>query len=191
MVPAPSSAPAMLSASFERVGAYEWNRLQEALGELFADAIHNNRQGFAIWYSTPNDRAQREMLRAAVDMGFPITDTVNPPRERVILWLLGEIEKVADRRDDAIHAPLVFVNTSDGIDLSPMYWLGNPRARKLRDKDLLTEFKWYRSSAAALGPGGPGLARRGERQVTRGACGAMLVSIHKDRSRWVRHETSP
>jgi hypothetical protein len=32
----------------------------------------------------------------------------------------------------------------------PLYFLGNPRATKLQDKDLLKEFAWYRSQANAL-----------------------------------------
>jgi hypothetical protein len=49
--------------------AYEWNRLQEALGELFSEIIHSGseRVGYAIWHSTDNDRALRNMMQSALE----------------------------------------------------------------------------------------------------------------------------
>ena len=48
---------------------YEWNRLQEALGELFSDIVQpdTKRIGYAIWHSTDNDRTLRNMLRETTE----------------------------------------------------------------------------------------------------------------------------
>jgi hypothetical protein len=47
--------------------AHAWNYLQEALGQLFCAVTEVDMDtGQAVWHSTANDRAQREMLRAAV-----------------------------------------------------------------------------------------------------------------------------
>jgi len=46
--------------------AHAWNYLQEMLCELFCSVTGlENNTGQAIWHSTTNDRAQREMLRAS------------------------------------------------------------------------------------------------------------------------------
>jgi hypothetical protein len=48
--------------------AHAWNTLQESLGELFVAITQlDQKVGFGIWYSTHSDRAQREMLRAAIE----------------------------------------------------------------------------------------------------------------------------
>src|ERR1700730_16658421 len=46
---------------------YIWTRLHDHLAELFwrVTGILNGNIPLAIWHSTPNDRAQRDMLRAA------------------------------------------------------------------------------------------------------------------------------
>jgi hypothetical protein len=129
---------------------YEWNRFQEALAELFSDMLGvRQNMPFAIWYSTTNERAQREMLRAAVEQKYPPVPSSDPHRE-TLLWLTNQAAKLADQRNDAIHAPIVFVQASDQIELLPMYLFGNPRATKLKNKDLLKEFRWYREHASTL-----------------------------------------
>jgi hypothetical protein len=42
------------------------------------------------------------------------------------------------------------VTHPDGIELLPLYFMGNPRARGLVGKDLLKEVKWYRAHAETL-----------------------------------------
>jgi hypothetical protein len=67
--------------------AHSWNTLQEALGELFWTVTEMDKAtAFAVWYSTPNDRAQRGMLSAAIDakMPDPFNTAEKPPKKRVI-----------------------------------------------------------------------------------------------------------
>ncbi len=134
--------------------AYEWNRLQEALGELFADIVHpkDNRIGRAIWHSTDNDRTLRNMMQSALDAA-KIDNKIKPRAYDDVSWILKEINKLAGRRNAAIHAPLAMYSYSSadrGFQIEPMHHLGHPRALELRGKSLLDEFKWYRDHLEKL-----------------------------------------
>ena len=129
---------------------YEWNRMQAALGELFADVLSKDsiKVPLAVWHSVTQERTQREMLRAAVAAANQL-GSLKPRACEDIIWILKELNALAGRRNDAIHAPLVFINEVgetgvDSIQILPMYFFGNPRAAQLRDKHLLKEFQWYR-----------------------------------------------
>jgi hypothetical protein len=127
--------------------AFEWNRLQEALCELFADLLPDRDTAFSIWHSTWNDRAQREMLAAALRTSKEVTNLRAGSTEGIRL-LIEKINALAGRRNNAIHAPLIFVNHAlDGgfsVHIEPSDSSGNPRAMELMGKPLLREFKWYR-----------------------------------------------
>jgi len=133
--------------------AFEWNRLQEGLCELFADVLGMREVAFAIWHSTPNDRTQRDMLRAAL-MAY---ETAEPPELRLrddAIWVLDHLNSLAGRRNNAIHAPLVFTNhATDGgfeVHMEVQDDTGNPRALGLSGKPLLEEFEWYRDHLSRL-----------------------------------------
>jgi hypothetical protein len=128
---------------------FEWNRLHEALAALFGDVVSptkNKSIPYAIWHSTSNDRTQREMLRAAA----AAATTANPQAKSDIAWLLSELNKLAGRRNVAVHSPLIFANEMTETEIIPWWFFGNPRAAELRDKPLLDEFKWYRDHLARL-----------------------------------------
>lgn len=140
---------------------YEWNRLHESLGEIFANVIAGPyldsgdmvRPPLAAWHTLTNERTQREMLRAAIKSRY----LLNEPKPKIhgeISWVLDKLEALASKRNDAIHAPLAFTNVSDleaeGVEILPFYFLGNPRAIGLKDKSLLEEFKWYRNHLEKL-----------------------------------------
>jgi hypothetical protein len=85
----------------------EWNRLHEALAELFADVIASSDRAipFAVWYSTPSDRTQREMLQEAVRAAYR-NQQPQPPIVKEIRWILNEVNKsLASKRNSAMHAP--------------------------------------------------------------------------------------
>ena len=128
---------------------YEWNRLQEALGELFAAIVtpKHHTLGVSIWHSSRSDRAQRDMLSAA---RVSLAKKLEAKAADDIKWLLDRVIELADKRNDAIHAPLVFVFESDALRLVPLSFLGNPRAAKLDNKNLLEEYNWYRDQASTL-----------------------------------------
>lgn len=145
-----------LNSSFEpyanAVGkvAHSWNALQEELAYLFSCVTEmDDSMSRAIWYSTQNDRAQREMLRAALSVRAEFWE--HPQQvAKDIVWLIDRANALADQRNDAIHAPCSIMLGDDGFEVTPAYFYGNPRAQKLRDKDLLEEFAWCEASAEAL-----------------------------------------
>jgi hypothetical protein len=129
----------------------EWNRLHEALAELFADVVASADRAipFAIWYSAPSDRTQREMLKEVVVAAYR-SQQPQPPIVKEINWILNQVKSLAGKRNSAIHAPLVFVNQTTDIEIMPAFFFGNPRARELMGKTLLGEFKWYRDHLEKL-----------------------------------------
>jgi hypothetical protein len=124
---------------------YAWNQLHESLGQLFWTVLGETpgATALAVWYSTNNDRAQREMLRAAAVASLSIWSSCPPKALEDILWLLGKIQTLADQRNDTIHSPFTFNVDADGAKLISSYVWGHPRALKLKGKDLMAEFKWY------------------------------------------------
>jgi hypothetical protein len=82
-----------------------WNSLHRTLGELFAVIIGGDRQLLlTAWRSIENDRAQREMLRATIKAASPERWKRTPKAPDDLLWVLKRAGKLADVRNDAIHA---------------------------------------------------------------------------------------
>ena len=140
----------------EQIGwiAYEWNRLQEALGDLFCDIVRpgSDRVGNAIWHSTDNERALRRMLEEALEAAKTENQVEQRPYDDVS-WILSKIDKLAGRRNAAIHAPFALVSKSasdPGFEVMPLHMSGHPRAKELKDKEVLGEFKWYRDHLEKL-----------------------------------------
>jgi hypothetical protein len=133
---------------------FEWNRLHENLCALFGDFGQHRGTAFAVWHSTSNERAQREMLRGAV-AADDSSEQVRSTFRANVSWLLDQMDRIAGRRNDAIHAPLIFVNHSATggfeVHIEPDDDSGNPRALELLGKPLLPEFSWYRDHLSRLG----------------------------------------
>jgi hypothetical protein len=130
--------------------AYEWNRLQETLAELFADAMGNHSPAFKVWHSVRSDLTQREMLKAAAEdkMAFGAESLKRVWGE--ILWVTNEATALSHKLNDALHAPFFFVTHPDKIEVLPLHIFGNQKAKKLLSKDILKEFEWYKNSLAVL-----------------------------------------
>ncbi|WKA26365.1 hypothetical protein [Bradyrhizobium roseum] len=137
--------------------AYSWNKLHERLSDIFwaLTGIQNGYIPAAIWNAVKNDRTQREMLKGLASA--TLTDRKDLLEE--ILWVLKQADKFEDKRNDALHSPLIFMIEKDGPRLSSSHHMGNPRALKLKDKDLLNEFKWYGETANVLASYLPTLTR--------------------------------
>jgi hypothetical protein len=119
-----------------------------------------------IWYSATTDRARREMLRSVVrspipDGGSAATLKAMKQHAADLAWILSETEKLEDTRNNIVRAPLWYMDPR-----SRLYWYkgespaapvvrpydaeGNPRAKRLSQKDLLVEYRWFRDSCMAL-----------------------------------------
>jgi hypothetical protein len=133
--------------------AYEWNRLHEALGELFADAMGaDTYTALSAWHAVRSDLTQRQMLKAAASHRVSRATPENARLWGAVVDLVDEVNKLSDKRNNAIHAPLVFATdiVGDVMSVQPLDFLGNERARKLANRELLTEFQWYRRSGSVL-----------------------------------------
>jgi hypothetical protein len=149
------AATAAFDPYYSAVGkvVHAWNHLQEELAQVFCVVTGlNNSVGLAIWHTVQSDRGQREMLRSAVHAACADEEWAEkfPDAKESIDWLLNEANKVADRRNDAIHAPCSVTIGTEDFEIIPFSFLGNPRAKKLHTKDILAEFAWYAQSASVL-----------------------------------------
>jgi hypothetical protein len=141
--------------------AIQWNLLHEAMGFLFLALMkgeHSNQYA-EVWSAVASDRAKRDMLLAAAD-GMWIHPDAKEERQRhefvrgLVKKLVGAASGLEDARNNAVHAPLaVAVNAlrADFGTVFPDISLSNARAKRLQNKDLLTEFRWCRDYAYALG----------------------------------------
>jgi hypothetical protein len=132
--------------------AHAWNHLQEELANLFSDLTHTDHLGLALWHSLKSDRSQRDLLEAALKYFAQDEDwTARYPRANDdITWLLNETNKLADKRNDAIHAPITMGIRTGELEIVPFSFYGNPRAKKLLGKQILREFEWYERCADTL-----------------------------------------
>lgn len=132
---------------------FAWNRLHECLCHLFAVIVKSDAKGLAeaVWHSTDSDAGQRNMLRAAVGKADHLSDE----QRESILWILNEIDQwLRNSRNEALHAPLEFIRgiKDDNLTLwlEASVWSASARAKALRRKDLITEFKHCSETAVSL-----------------------------------------
>jgi hypothetical protein len=125
----------------------EWNWLHEKLGDLFCTIIADThpKVSRAIWYSVPNDRNQRGMLKAAASIAF----SHDTPIFQEIDWLLEQTRLTGTQRDDAAHSPYSVV-IGEPMEVIAYHFHGHPRAKNLKSKELLSEFKRYREKTVIL-----------------------------------------
>jgi hypothetical protein len=141
--------------------ALAWNDLHEQMGMIFLILIKADiHSGGPIWNSHNFDRPKRMLLRAAVE-NVPLTPKLArlPKLMEEVLWIINRADSLEDTRNDAIHAPLVVLRKPHVLALYsgnrdsmviPDAFLRNTRAAKLREKNLLAEFRWCRNCALIL-----------------------------------------
>jgi hypothetical protein len=107
---------------------WAWNSLQTQLAGAFAFVLNPNRigPGFSIWTALPSDRAQRDVLAAAVKETFPMRSKL---RGR-LLWAIGAADKLATFRNDVIHSWMAY-DVGPGGMLPSNIGLPNARLRRL------------------------------------------------------------
>jgi len=130
--------------------AYSWNYLHEQLAQLFVSVVaaDNVDVAFAVWYSTPNDRGQRQMLKSAVAASKAPWKTAATVDE--FKWLDGRLNSLAEARNDAVHAPCSLYVDAERSVMGPAFIWGHPRAKNLIGKSLLAEFAWCEAYTEAL-----------------------------------------
>ena len=119
-----------------------WNDLHERLALLFVMSIGGGwvNRPLALWHSVRGDHGKRKMLKVAIN---ELPDTEKGDREKLveeIIWVLENIDKLKDFRDDAAHTPLYYYPPLPPSDnalarliasgVFPDDAVGNPRAIK-------------------------------------------------------------
>jgi len=142
--------------------AAAWNQLHHNLSSLFTLILRSQNNDFsqAIWHATESDFTQRKMLRAIVETDkrlLPLRRhrVLSAAQAEEVLWVLDQIDKkLRHQRNNALHAPLIIVTgVFDGAVRS---WVEahfnslNPRAKPLRGKDLIQEFRDYTEHTGVL-----------------------------------------
>jgi hypothetical protein len=133
--------------------ARAWNGLHDNLAKVFAHVMSpsNINIPIAVWNSLVSDLAQREMLRAATNSWA----VFNKPKAAVveeILWLINKCGDLSHDRNTALHSPINVMQDTRTLEFSiePNYLNNNPKALKLKGKDVFTEISRYRAQAECL-----------------------------------------
>jgi hypothetical protein len=139
-----------ITAAGEVVNA--WNKLQKQLSLVFVATTGMPKDmATAIWHSVRSDAVQRDMLNAAIvetnpDIWKGRLSSAKDDLER----LLKVANKLSKARNDAIHAPVALAIDNGKLIPFPNYFHGNPRAKNLKGKDIVTEFRRLRDNANTL-----------------------------------------
>ena len=82
------------------------------LGALFSTVAVGafSDDGFAIWYSSNFDELRREMLKAAMSRPPDGIDLRRADLIEKIEWMLLECDKLEERRNNIMHATMMFVD---------------------------------------------------------------------------------
>jgi hypothetical protein len=134
----------------------DWNYLQEKLSDLFVTLVVPKDEGLAraIWYAVGNDHYQREMLRGAATHVFGSTSTDQQAKDNAAIladinWIIEKSKALGSQRATTVHAPLAPL-LDEPFGFIAHHLSGNPFAKKLQGKDLLSEFKLYHARALLL-----------------------------------------
>lgn len=133
--------------------ALAWNGLHSSLAVLFCSVMGGGSidQYLAVWSSITNDRMQRDMLLAAAKNPACCAAQDFPKLVETIEHILGQANDLEDRRNNALHAPLVGLrNYKPKPLIIPIIGHRNKRALRLWDKDLLKEFRYCRDYCVIL-----------------------------------------
>src|SRR5579864_1121854 len=136
-----------------------WNSLYSILA-LFFIVLHGEKVPpdvpLAVWNTSKSDRAQRDMLMAAAKSFLRIKNVAEnfPTGFEDVKWLVAQIEKLEDVRNNIVHSPLAIQGRKNLILVVPDTSTGHPRALRLEEtmskRELLAEFKWCRDTALEL-----------------------------------------
>lgn len=137
-----------------------WNDFHEHLASLFWTLIGIGSEDIplGLWNSVEFDRPKRKLLRVLLEATTPLKRHQFPKMFDDITWILNKAEVLEDMRNNAVHAPLTEVGNPllTGIlygkerVVLPNRILGNNRAKKLAQKDILQEFRLCRKTASML-----------------------------------------
>jgi len=123
--------------------ALAWNDLHENLGTIFTEVgFEGSDKAQAAWQSMIVDRAKREMLKAVLTAMTEFDFLELPKFRDDVIWIIEKAHASEDGRNSAIHTPLLLHDHS--------IWRGNTRAKRLKQKDVLVEYRYHRDKFITL-----------------------------------------
>jgi hypothetical protein len=134
--------------------ALAWNDSHGHFGFVFETLMAPRQDtGTAqIWHSLAQDRALRQMLKAAIIFKHPAIRQSFPTALDDVCWMINQAEALEDARNDIVHSPVMRLPGKQGEPVVVRPWnSGQYRATKLGKRpDLLLEFLWCRDTALTL-----------------------------------------
>jgi hypothetical protein len=133
--------------------AHSWNHLHEELGKVYCAVTGLELSiGMAVWHSLKSDRSQRDILEGAITAAAEAEEWQegHPGALDGVTHLVNETNKLANDRNNAIHAPCDALPNGIDFEIMPITFFRNEKAAKLRGKDILKEFTWYERRANTL-----------------------------------------
>lgn len=109
-----------------------WNDLHRELSQIFwiVTEISDGGVALRIWHSTPNDRAQRDMLREALKSGLNHLWRANEEEpawaqraKSDIEYILKKTDDISGPRNEALHSPFVFAQEGRTITMEALDFL--------------------------------------------------------------------
>jgi hypothetical protein len=128
-----------------------WNDLHESLAMLFCGVMGGgfSNQYLAVWHGIPSDRAQRNVLVAAVEAG--LVEGGPPQLLDDVKWIRARAEELEEIRNNALHSPLWGTPMGQATPIiQPVIGLGHIRANKLAGKNLLAEYRYCRDATTVV-----------------------------------------
>ena len=136
--------------------ALAWNDLHEQLGLLFhmVATLPDDSKVINAFQVVDSDRLKRKMVKAVFASLDPNEIRLNPRAAEDVKWICSQADALEEIRNNAIHSPLLMFTYAEQFGLPtgvfPNDLYGNVRAAKLKDKDLLSEYRYVRDAAAIL-----------------------------------------
>jgi hypothetical protein len=92
---------------------WEWNELHKLFGYVFTTLLGTNNIAVApaLWHTPGSDKAQRDLLRTAVEWA----DGVGASRRDRLHWALKQADRLGPLRNDIVHGVGGILITEDGM----------------------------------------------------------------------------
>jgi hypothetical protein len=140
----------------EKLGrvVHAWNYLQQTLGLLFVGVTKTESSiSLGIWNSLTDDRAQRKILKGAIQGRESWPDKCATAKDD-LLWLVDRADSLSIKRNDVIHSPCSIASDEKGHQMFPHTLYGHPTAKGLSkqvvDHGMIKFLEWCESCAEAL-----------------------------------------
>src|SRR6266478_4506849 len=137
-----------------------WNDLHETLAVLYWTLCQFDDKVLEEWNVAKFDDKKRALIIRWIKNTPAQSKALMPNLYADLEWLMGQIDSLAEPRNNTAHSPLTFISDTFVVNpqlfkgfkfgVAPNTTWGNSRAKRLLGKDLLAEFRKYRKIASKL-----------------------------------------